>query len=97
MCIGGSMKKHSKHTDESAPQTVTGFIKLPTGRQSTQIGFTDQRVSPHAGLAPFIGFLHWHRLPELLSQVLPHAPTSNNASPPAESERMKLSVSAARV
>jgi hypothetical protein len=78
------MKTHLKHTDESAPQSVTRFIKLRTGSQSTQIGFTDQRVSPHAGLAPFLGFLHWHQVPKLLSQVLPHAPTSNNASAPAD-------------
>ena len=37
------MKNNSKHTDESVPQTVTGFIKLSTGSEAIQIGFTDQR------------------------------------------------------
>src|SRR3954468_22726729 len=78
------MKKHHKHTDASAPQSVTQTIKLPFGQQTTQIGFTDQRVSPHAGLAPFAGFLHWHQLPRLLARLLPHAPTSNNASKPSD-------------
>ncbi len=78
------MKPHTKHADESVPQSVTGFIRLPMGPQSMQIGFTDQQVSPRAGLAAFVGFLHWHQIPQLLRRVLPHAPTSPNASPPVE-------------
>ena len=78
------IRKQDKHTDESVPQTVTEFIKLKTDQETIQIGFTDQKVSPHAGLAAFIGFLHWHHLPRLLAQSLPHAPTSNNALPPAD-------------
>jgi len=78
------MKKHPLHTDESAPQTVTEFIKLRTVQEAIQIGFTDQRVSPRAGLAAFVGFLHWHNLPGLLSKWLPHRPSSNNASEPSD-------------
>jgi hypothetical protein len=78
------MKKHSNRTDVSAPQTVTDFIKLQTPTKAIQIGFTDQRLSPRAGLAAFIGFWHWHRLTELLGRVLPHRPTSNNASKPTD-------------
>jgi len=78
------MKKQSKHTDVSAPQSVTDFIKLQSSRGAIQIGFTDQRVSPHAGLASLIGFLHWHRISALLTKVLPHCPISNNASRPAD-------------
>jgi len=78
------MKKTPKHTDVSVPQTVTEFIKLGRGQQSTQIGFTNQGVSPHAGLAPFIGFLHWHKIAELLGRVLPHTPTSNHACKPSD-------------
>jgi hypothetical protein len=77
-------KTFSKTADVSAPQTVTDFIKLSTSQQSIQIGFTNQQVSPHAGLTPFVGFLHWHRIGELLSRVLPHAPKSNNAAVPAD-------------
>ncbi len=73
------MKKHSQHTDESVPQTVTGFIKLTTGQEAIQIGFTDQRVSGHAGLATFAGFLHWHRFGRQLARWLPHRRTSPNA------------------
>src|SRR3954469_11922357 len=78
------MKRHPLHADVSVPQSVTEFIKLSTGRHSTQIGFSDQRISPHAGLAPFVAFLHWAKIPALLAAALPHAPTSNNASNPGD-------------
>jgi Transposase DDE domain group 1 len=73
------MKNTNKHADESVPQTVTDFIKLSTGRESIQIGFTDQKVSGHAGLATFAGFLHWHRFGRELASWLPHRRTSPNA------------------
>ena len=84
VCIGVLMKKSSKHSDVSAPQAVTGFIKLQTPTEAIQIGFTDQRISPRAGLGALIGFWHWHRLTELLQRVLPHQPISNNASRPTD-------------
>lgn len=75
------MKNRNKHTDESVPQTVTEFIKLSTGKQAIQIGFTDQQVSGHAGFATFAGFLHWHRFGRQLADWLPHRRTSPNAIP----------------
>jgi len=78
------MQRTTKHTDVSAPQTVTEFIKLNTGQKTIQIGFTDQKVSPYAGLATFAGFLHWHRFRKLLGSCLPHAPRSNNALVPVD-------------
>jgi hypothetical protein len=78
------MKNNSKQTDVSAPQTVTDFIKLQTGSQAIQIGFTNQRVSAHAGLATFAGFLHWHRLGKLLADCLPQRPQRADALVPAD-------------
>jgi len=78
------MKNKRKHTDESVPQTVTDFIKLSTGKQSIQIGFTDQRVSAHAGLATVAGFLRWHRFGDWLARWLPHERTSPKAIGPAD-------------
>ncbi|HXJ74850.1 MAG TPA: IS1380 family transposase, partial [Candidatus Dormibacteraeota bacterium] len=49
-----------------------------------QIGFTGQRVSGHAGLATFAGFLRWHRLADQLAGWLPHRRTSPNALAPAQ-------------
>ena len=78
------MKKSSVPTREAAHPTVTGFIKLQTPDQSIQIGFTDQKVSGRAGLLSFAGFLHWHRLGDLLARVLPHQRVSKKAIPVAD-------------
>jgi len=67
-----------------AHQTVTEFIKVKTPSGSIRIGFTEQKVSGHAGLSTFTGFLQWHRLGELFEKVLPHRPTSPNALPPQD-------------
>src|SRR5205085_4450236 len=74
------MKKTTKHTDVSAPQTVTSFIKVHNGKETIQIGFTDQKISAHAGLSAFGSFLHWHRLRSVLKGLLPER-TSPNATP----------------
>jgi hypothetical protein len=69
------------HTD-SAHQTVTENIKLQLGHKSIQIGFTDQRLSPVAGMLSLAGYLFRNKFPELLQRMLPHRPTSPNALPP---------------
>jgi hypothetical protein len=74
------MKKPTQHPDVSGPQTVTGFIKAHNGKETIRIGFTRQRISPRAGLCAFGGFLHWHRLGQLLSGWLPRR-ISPNATP----------------
>ena len=72
------MKTSSKHPDESATQRVAkNFIRLQTGGEQIQIGFTDQKVTPHGGLSAFISFLHWHRWGRLLSQLLPQSRSNN--------------------
>jgi hypothetical protein len=73
------MKNKPKHTDVSAPQSVTKFIKLKTRAKSIQIGFTRQRISPHGGLITFAAFLQWHGLHELLKKWLPRGPRSPKA------------------
>lgn len=78
------MKDTSVSTREAAHQTVSDFIRLQTPEQSIQIGFTDQKVSGRAGLLTFAGFLHWHRLGELLAKVLPHQRKSKKAIPVAD-------------
>jgi hypothetical protein len=78
------MKKPSIEAVATAHQTVTEFIKLQTVQETIQIGFTDQKVSGHAGIATFCGFLHWHRFGEVLAKVLPHQRQSQQAIPPAD-------------
>jgi hypothetical protein len=64
-------------------QTVAGNIQFQSAGQSIQIGFTDQRLSPHAGTATFWAFLRQSGWIALLERCLPHPlPTSNNALPP---------------
>jgi Transposase DDE domain group 1 len=74
------MKKTTPHTDVSAPQTVTSFIKVHNGKETIQIGFTDQRISAHAGLSAFGSFLHWHNFASVLKRWLPGR-SSPNATP----------------
>ncbi len=78
------MKKPAKHTDESAHQTVTEFIKLQSSSGVIQIGFTDQQVSGRAGLVTLAGFLSWHRFRERLEGWLPPRPGSNYALLPCD-------------
>ena len=77
------MKKRSKHADVSVPQTVTEFIKVHNGQETIQFGFTDQRISAHAGLSAFATFLHRHRFGALLKNSLPPR-TSPNATAPED-------------
>jgi hypothetical protein len=77
-------KESTKQADVSVPQSVTEFIKLQTDSGAIQIGFTEQKVSPHAGLASLVGFLHWHRVSALLGRHLPHRPRSNHAHQPSD-------------
>lgn len=82
--LGFIMQKHNQHSDVSAPQSVTEFIKVQTAEKTIQIGFTEQKLSPYAGLATFASFLHWHKLKGLLEGLLWSRPASNNALEPAD-------------
>jgi hypothetical protein len=74
------MNMITKHPNVSGPQTVTNFISTHNGKETIRIGFTRQRISPHAGLSAFGSFLHWHRFKDLLRRHLPER-TSPNATP----------------
>src|SRR5262245_21059802 len=68
----------------SAHQTVTESIRLQFGGKSIQIGFTDQQLSPLAGMLSLAGYLFRKKVPELLQRMLPHRPVSPNALKPVE-------------
>src|SRR3989442_1108908 len=53
------MKKTTQHPDVSVPQTVTNFIKVHNGQETIQFGFTNQRISAHAGLSAFGRLWRW--------------------------------------
>jgi len=67
-----------------ANQTVRLDLGTKDGEKSMRIGFTDQRLTAHGGLAVWTRFITERRLREQLRAVLPHAPTSPNAYDPCD-------------
>ena len=60
-------------------QTVAGEFEIKSGGKSIAIGFTDQRLSPHAGSAIFWSWLRPLKWGQQLARALPQAlPRSNN-------------------
>ena len=66
-------------------QTVAGKYEVKGAGKSITIGFTDQRLSPHAGSATFWSWLRPSGWNKLLAGALPQRlPTSNNRLLPLE-------------
>jgi DDE family transposase len=66
-------------------QTVAGEFEFKSAGKAIAIGFTDQRLSPHAGSATFWGWLRPLGWVKRLAEVLPHRlPASNNHLLPLE-------------
>lgn len=60
-------------------------MMVQNGRESIAIGFTDRKLSPHAGSAVFSRFLHPSGFVGKLRELLPHRlPESNNAIQPID-------------
>jgi hypothetical protein len=70
--------------DKAANQTVRLDLGTKDGVKSIRIGFTDQRLTAHGGLAVWTRFITERGLREQLRTVLPHAPTSPNAYDPCD-------------
>jgi len=70
--------------DKTANQTVRLDLGTKDGVKSIRIGFTDQRLTAHGGLAVWTRFITERGLREQLRAVLPHAPTSPNAYDPTD-------------
>src|SRR5512138_282073 len=79
------MKHKQSSGTRPVHQTVAGEFEFKTAGKSIAIGFTDQRLSPHAGSATFWGWLRGGSWIRTLREVLPHAlPSSNNHLLPLE-------------
>ena len=63
----------------STHQTVTGAIKLKTGKKTITISTTEQKLSAQAGQTTFWGFLHLRKFRAALAGALLHVRTSPNA------------------
>lgn len=60
-------------------------MMVQNGRESIAIGFTDRKLSPHAGSAVFWRFLHPSGFIGKLRELLPHRlPESNNSIQPID-------------
>jgi hypothetical protein len=70
--------------DPTANQTVRLDLGTKDGVKSIRIGFTDQRLTAHGGLAVWTRFITERGLREQLRAVLPHLPTSPNAYDPTD-------------
>lgn len=69
---------------QEADQTVRLEIDTREGVSSIRMGFTDQRLTAHGGMAVWSHFLRQKRLRQQLREVLPHHPTSPNAYDPTD-------------
>ena len=66
-------------------QTVAPAFEFRDGGRAISVGFTDQRLSPHAGTAAFWGWLRPLDWVRRLADALPHSmPASNNRLLPVE-------------
>jgi hypothetical protein len=73
------MKKNHSQDEGPLHQTVAEGFEFECGGKSIAVGFTEQKLSAHAGSATFWAWLHSTRWAESLAGHLPHpAPTSNN-------------------
>lgn len=61
-------------------QTVAGGFNFKSGNKTIAVGFSDQRLSPHAGSATFWGWLHPSGWIKALEAALPHAAARSNNS-----------------
>jgi len=79
------MKRKQSSGTRPVHQTVAGEFEFKTSSKSIAIGFTDQRLSPHAGSVTFWGWLRGGDGISTLRKVLPHPlPLSNNHLLPVE-------------
>jgi len=79
------MKTSTQQTSqEETHQTVPLKVSTADGTRSIQIGFSDQRISAHGGLALMSGFLQRIGWRKELAAALPQAPSSPNAYAPVD-------------
>jgi len=69
---------------QEAHQTVCLKIDTKDAVSSIRIGFTDQRLTAHGGMAVWSHFLQQKGFRRQLRETLPHCPTSPNAYDPSD-------------
>lgn len=72
------MKKNQSKDDSPLHQTVAQGYEFNQGKKSIAVEFTDQKLSAHAGSAPFWGWLHGTGWIAKFRELIPHPPTASN-------------------
>jgi len=75
------MKKNQSMDASPLHQTVTEIVEFKTGGKSIAVEYTDQKLSAHAGSAPFWAWARGKGWSEKLAEHLPHRASSNNQLP----------------
>lgn len=78
------MKTTAQTPRPEANQTVRVEVDTLRGRTSIRIGFTDQRLTAHGGMAAWSHFMTQLGARRRIREALPHDPTSPNAYDPAD-------------
>jgi hypothetical protein len=77
------MKNTQSMDDGPLHQTVAQGIEFKVGAKAIAVGFTEQKLSAHAGSALFWAWLHSTRWPQRLQHLLPHPVAASNNRLPA--------------
>ena len=72
------MKNNQSLDDSPLHQTVADGFEFKTGGKAIAVEFTDQRLSAHAGSAPFWAWLHGTGWTRRLEEHLPHRRAASN-------------------
>src|SRR5450759_5272793 len=72
------MKTFQSQDESSLHQTVADGFEFKVGAKSIAVGFTEQKLSAHAGSALFWGWLHGTGWGAALAGQLPHRPPMSN-------------------
>src|ERR1700761_9811345 len=78
------MNKTTAASHEALHQTVPLQVETSGGPKAIQIGFSNQRLSAHGGLALMSSFLQRLGWRQALAGILPHRPLSPNAYAPVD-------------
>jgi hypothetical protein len=78
------MNTHQHQDGDGTHQEVSIEVSTTKGNRRIRLGFTDQRLTAHGGMAVWSQFLHKKGLRDKLRPVLPHHPASPNAYDPCD-------------
>ena len=82
------MKKTQSQDTGPVHQTVAEEFEFKAGRKAIAVGFTEQKLSAHAGSATFWAWLHGTSFLRVLREHLPHPPPKAGRHPKPEEKAL---------